>query len=178
RVFAQDDQGYRRLMELSSAAYLEASDGVPKLAKAHLLERTEGLILLTGGAAGQVARLCAKGKIDAAAEELAMLAEAYPGRIYVEITRHGTDAERESEAPLLDLAYDQGLPIVATHDARFLSPDDAPAHDALMCIANGEYLGQEDRQQVAPSQYLKTAAEMGELFADLPEALATTAEVA
>ncbi|MEM7005598.1 MAG: DNA polymerase III subunit alpha [Pseudomonadota bacterium] len=178
RLYAQDETGYRRLMELASAAFLESSDGIPKLGKHHLFERTEGLILLTGGAEGQIARLCAKGKTDAAREQLLSLSKAYPDRLYIELTRHGTEAERASEAGLLDLAYGNALPIVATHDARFLEMEQARAHDALMCISNGEYLGQEDRQRVAPSQYLKTADEMRELFSDLPEAIDTTCEIA
>ena len=178
RLYAQNQTGYARLMELSSLAYLEADDGVPKLAKTHLFERTDGLILLTGGAEGQVARLCARGKQEAAGDELKALMAAYPGRLYIEITRHGTPEEHRSEPGLLDLAYANNLPIVATHDARFQTEADAGAHDALMCISNGEYLGQDDRQRVAPSQYLKTANEMRALFADLPEALDTTAEIA
>ena len=107
-----------------------------------------------------------------------MLRQAYPDRCYVEITRHGGNAEIIAEPILVDLAYELDLPLVATHDARFLRPGDAGAHDALMCIRNGEYLGQEDRQKVSQSQYLKTAEEMRELFSDLPEAIENTAIVA
>ena len=177
-LYAQNETGYRRLMYLSSRAYLDAADGVPKLAKSLLLEQTDGLILLTGGAAGEAAKLLLKGRHADARTELSTLAHTYSGRCYVEITRHGTPEERATEADLLGLAYELGLPIVATHDARFLKPDDAQAHDAMMCIANGEYLGQPDRKRVSPQQYLKTPSEMALLFADLPEALANTAEVA
>ncbi|MDP1554137.1 MAG: PHP domain-containing protein, partial [Hyphomonas sp.] len=177
-LYAQNDAGYQRLMFLSSRAFLDAPDGVPKLHRRLLLEDTEGLILLTGGAEGEVARNIQKGRLGDARTELSTLATAYPGRCYVEITRHGTPAELKSEAGLLELAYELGLPIVATHDARFLKPDDAVAHDALMCIANGEYLGQEDRKRVERSQYLQSPAAMRELFSDLPEALASTVEIA
>ena len=177
-LYAQNETGYRRLMYLSSRAYLDAADGVPKLAKSLILEQTDGLILLTGGAEGEAAKLLLKGRHADARTELSTLAHTYSGRCYVEITRHGTPEERATEADLLGLAYELGLPIVATHDARFLKPDDAQAHDAMMCIANGEYLGQPDRKRVSPQQYLKTPSEMALLFADLPEALANTAEVA
>lgn len=177
-VYAQNEAGYRRLMYLSSKAYLDAADGVPRLLKSYLLEDTEGLILLTGGAEGEVARHILKGRLADARTELSTLAAAYPGRCYVEITRHGTQEEIKTEPDLLTLAYELGLPVVATHDARFLKPDDVTAHDALMCIANGEYLGQDDRKRVQPEQYLKTAAEMEALFEDLPEAIETTAEIA
>ncbi len=177
-LYAQNDVGYKRLMLLSSRAYLDAADGVPKLSRDLLLENTDGLILLTGGAEGEVARHLLKGRNADARTELSTLAAAYPGRCYVEITRHGTDDEYACEDGLIDLAYELGLPLVATHDARFMKSSDAKAHDAMMCISNGQYLGQEDRKRVDASQYLKTASEMQELFADLPEAIANTAEIA
>ncbi len=177
-LYAQNETGYRRLMALSSFAYLDAENGVPRIHQDYLEEQADGLILLTGGAEGDVARALLRGRTDDARALLQAYADNYPGRCYVEITRHGKPDERACEAGLLALAYELGLPIVATHDARFLKPEDASAHDALMCIANSAYLGQDDRPQVAPSQYLKSPEEMRMLFADLPEALAATAEIA
>lgn len=177
-LYAQNEVGYGRLMQLSSFAYLESEDGTPRLKREHLLEKTDGLILLTGGPEGQLAKLCIKDKMEQAGALLDELSRAYPGRTYVELTRHGSEDEIKAEPRLLELAYAQDVPIVATHDARFMKPGDANAHDALMCISNGEYLGQENRHQVEPSQYLKTADEMRELFAELPEALEMTAEIA
>ena len=177
-LYAQNDEGYKRLMLLSSRAYLDAADGVPKLHRDLLLDNTEGLILLTGGAEGQVAKHLLKGRVADARTELSTLAAAYPGRCYVEITRHGTEDEYAAEEGLVDLAYELSLPLVATHDARFMKSADAKAHDAMMCISNGQYLGQDDRKRVDPSQYLKTADEMVSLFEDLPEAIANTSEIA
>jgi len=177
-LYAQDEPGYRRLMELSSLAYLEAEDGVPRLKREHLFEKTDGLILLTGGASGEAGQLIQKGKQDAAEEVLKSFAASYPDRCYVELTRHGLPEEANSEPGLIEAAYNLGLPLVATHDARFMQRDDAKAHDAMMCIANGEYLGQDDRKRVSPEQYLKSSAEMNELFADLPEAISSTVEIA
>ena len=177
-LYAQNEIGYKRLMLLSSRAYLDAADGVPKLSRELLLDKTDGLILLTGGAEGEVARHLLKARIADARTELSTLASAYPGRCYVEITRHGTEDEYACEEGLIDLAYELGLPLVATHDARFMKPSDAKAHDAMMCISNGQYLGQEDRKRVDASQYLKTAEEMRELFSDIPEAIANTFEIA
>ncbi len=177
-LYAQTAEGYQRLMFLSSRAYLDSSDGIARLNRRYLFEENTGLIALTGGAEGEAAQLLLKGRIREARTELSTLAAAFPGRCYVEITRHGTAAESRTEAGLLDLAYDLGLPIVATHDARFLKAADATAHDALMCIANGAYLGQEDRPRVSPTQYLKSKDEMLQLFSDLPEAIGSTAEIA
>ena len=137
-IYAQNQVGYQRLMYLSSQAYLESETGVPALAQRHVFENTDGLIVLTGGAQGAVARCLLKGKQSDARDVLYALSAAYPGRCYVEITRHGTPEEAKTEAGLIELAYALGLPLVATHDARFLKPTDAGAHDALMCIANGE----------------------------------------
>ncbi|MEM8616208.1 MAG: DNA polymerase III subunit alpha, partial [Pseudomonadota bacterium] len=144
----------------------------------YLQAETEGLLLLTGGVQGRVAQHLLKGRTGDARTVLERYAADFPGRCYVEITRHGTADERATEPGLLGLAYDLELPIVATHDARFMAASDAAAHDAMMCIANGAYLGQDDRPTVAPDQYLKTAEEMAVLFADLPEALETTVEIA
>lgn len=177
-IYAQNQVGYQRLMYLSSQAYLESETGVPALAQRHVFESTDGLIVLTGGAQGAAARCLLKGKQNEARDILQALSAAYPERCYVEITRHGTPEEAKTESGLIELAYELGLPLVATHDARFLKPSDAGAHDALMCIANGEYLGQDDRQRVAPSQYLKSQDEMRALFADLPEAIESTVEIA
>ena len=177
-LYAQNDVGYKRLMLLSSRAYLDAADGVPKLHRDLLLENTDGLILLTGGSEGQVAKHLLKGRLADARTELSTMATAYPGRCYVEITRHGTDDEYATEDGLIDLAYELDLPLVATHDARFMKSADAKAHDAMMCISNGQYLGQDDRKRVDPSQYLKSADEMVSLFEDLPEAIANTSEIA
>ncbi|MEL6568031.1 MAG: DNA polymerase III subunit alpha [Pseudomonadota bacterium] len=177
-LYAQNDAAYRRLMYLSSQAYLEANDGVPKLAERHVYEKTDGLIALTGGTEGCVAEAIARGKMEDARSALERLSTAYPGRTYVEIMRHGVSAESETEPGLLEMAYDLSLPVVATQDARFLAAKDARAHDAMMCIAHGRYLGEDDRPRVSQAQYLKTADEMRLLFADLPEAIETTAEIA
>ena len=177
-LYAQNEAGYRRLMYLSSQAYLEPGDGVARLSRAHLMEETDGLILLTGGVEGRVGQWLARGKTDEAMAELEALAAAYPGRVYVELMRHGLPVEGEVEPGLLELAYRLGLPIVATHDARFLEEKDASAHDAMLCISHGRYLGEDERPRVSPQQYLKTGDEMRLLFADLPEAISATAEIA
>jgi len=178
RLYAMNETGYGRLMELSSLAYLESQNGVPGLALEHVFEKTEGLICLTGGGQGHLGQLLATGREKEARAWLERLLEAYGDRLYVELQRHGAAEEAVVEPLALELAYEMGLPIVATHDARFEKPGDHGAHDALMCIAAGKYLGQDDRPKVTPRQYLKTPQEMAELFADLPEAIETTGELA
>src|SRR5262249_58587248 len=91
-------------------------------------------------------------------------------RLYVELQRHGLPQERAAEPLLLDLAYDNHLPIVATNEPYFASPDDFEAHDALICIAEGSYVVVDQRRRLSPEHYFKSARQMTELFADLPEA--------
>ena len=92
--------------------------------------------------------------------------------------RHGIDKERRVEAALIDLAYAKGLPLVATNEPYFAAADDYEAHDALLCIAGGRLIAETDRDQLTPDHRFKTRAEMAVLFADIPEALASTVEIA
>ena len=116
---------------------------------------------------------------------LTRLAAIYPGRLYVELQRHPgeggrlTDAEAASERGLVEMAYAGGLPLVATNDVYFPESSMYQAHDALICIAEGAYVDQQQpRRRLTPQHYFKTEAEMATLFADLPEALENTVEIA
>ncbi len=178
-LFAQDAAGYANLMRLSSLAYLDAdSHEEPHVLFDRLLQHSEGLIAFTGGGDGAFATLLAEGKGDIVAAALARLEAALPNRLYVELQRHGELIEAETEAALIDLAYARGLPLIATNDIRFEKQSDHRAHDALLCIAAGSYLGEEDRPRVTEQHYFKSQAQMRELFSDLPEAIENTAEVA
>src|SRR6476619_6848781 len=106
------------------------------------------------------------------------LASLFGDRLYVELQRHGIDKERRVESGLIDLAYAKGLPLVATNEPYFASNDDYEAHDALLCIAGGKLIAETDREQLTPDHRFKTRAEMAVLFADIPEALASTVEIA
>src|SRR5690606_18858289 len=102
----------------------------------------------------------------------------FPGRLYVELQRHGMPVEEAIEPGLIDLAYDLDLPLVATNECFFPSADDYEAHDALLCIAEGAYIGQEDRRRLTPHHAFKSASEMRQVFADLLEAVDNTLAVA
>jgi|CXWL01.1.fsa_nt_gi DNA polymerase-3 subunit alpha len=178
-VFAQNAAGYANLMQLSSAAFLEvAATEAPHVALPRLLAANEGLIALTGGGLGPLAPLIEAGRIDDARALLQQLAAAFGNRLYVELHRHGEKLEADTEGALVELAYELGLPLVATNDIRFLVRADHAPHDALVCIASSSYLGEEDRPRVTAEHYFKSAAEMEALFADLPEAIANTSEIA
>ena len=177
-IYAKDDVGYQRLMALSSLAYLESETGVPVLKEEHALTQTDGLMVLSGGAKGEAGQAACRGKADQVLAALSKLKSAYPDRCYVEIQRHDEPEELQSEPYLIDAAYELGLPLVAVQDARFLKREDHSAHDALMCIRNGQYVGQSERVRITEEHYLKTEAEMVELFSDLPEAIDNTLEIA
>ena len=178
-LLAQNETGYRNLLKLTSAAFLHsaAEDSVCASLK-WLEEWTDGLICLTGGFDGPIDCLVRKGREAEARAGLETLAALFPDRFYVEVQRHRDRARESAEGPLLDLAYDLELPIVATNEPFFPSPDDYEAHDALLCIAEGAYVHQDDRRKATPDHYFKSPAEMAVLFADLPEAIENTVEIA
>ncbi|QDO98980.1 DNA polymerase III subunit alpha [Ferrovibrio terrae] len=178
-LLAQTEAGYANLMKLSTKAYLEPPPGeVAQIQWADLEACAEGVICLTGGPSGPIARLVLDGQIDAAREQLKTLAGIFPGRTYVELQRHGWASEAKSEPGLLDLAYELNLPLVATNDCYFPDEDMYVAHDALLCIAEGSYVGEQNRRRVTPDHRFKSAEEMRVLFADLPEAIDNTLVIA
>ncbi|MGB0747756.1 MAG: DNA polymerase III subunit alpha [Magnetospiraceae bacterium] len=178
-LLVQNEIGYHNLLKLVSKAFLDSPDPTePQISLADLAPRGAGLILLTGGAAGPIGRLLATGQGDKAQVLLQDLVGIFPGACYVEISRHGVDAERLSEGGLIDLAYDLDLPLVATNAAYFLDEEEYDAHDALICIAAGAYLSESERRRLTPDHRLKTPAEMRALFSDLPEAIENTLVIA
>jgi DNA polymerase-3 subunit alpha len=178
-LLVQNEAGYRNLTKLLSAAYLEAEPGDYPHVKAPMLARhAEGLIALTGGPGGPINRLLIDGQPGAADEALDKLAAIFEGRLYVELQRHGLAEERAAEEALVDFAYAKSLPLVATNDVHFGPEDMYEAHDALLCIADATFVSQDDRRRLTREHRFKTPAEMAAQFADLPEALDNTLEIA
>src|SRR5438270_109224 len=178
-LLAAQERGYRSLMRLNSRAFLETPDTHAPHIKFDWFEgETEGLIALTGGPDGPISLALQADQTALAAARCERLASLFGNRIYVELQRHGIDKERRVEAGLIDLAYSRGLPLVATNEPYFASADDYEAHDALLCIAGGRLIAETDRVQLTPDHRFKTRAEMAVLFADIPEALASTVEIA
>ncbi|MCC6949109.1 MAG: DNA polymerase III subunit alpha [Bradyrhizobiaceae bacterium] len=178
-LLAASEAGYRNLMALVSRSFLEVEDTESSHVKfAWLAERADGLIALTGGPDGVLDGAIVAGRLEVARARLEQLAAIYPGRLYVELQRHGMEQERIAEPALIELAYSAGLPLVATNEPFFAERDDHEAQDALLAIAEGRIVAESDRRQLSPEHRFKTRAEMMELFADLPEALASTVEIA
>jgi DNA polymerase-3 subunit alpha len=178
-LIAKNEAGYRNLIKLSSRAYLDSPDTAePHVSFDYLKEHAVGLICLTGGPHGPINAPLVQGQHAMARHRLAELQNVFGDRLYVELQRHELPEERAAEPGLIALAYELGLPLVATNEPYFAKPDDYAAHDALICIAEGEVLSAEDRRRLTPEHYFKSQQEMSALFADLPEAVSNTVEVA
>jgi DNA polymerase-3 subunit alpha len=188
-LLAQDEAGYLNLMRLNTRLYIDGamtgSANLPQVTLEELAQHARGLVCLTGGPEGPLGRFHATGQHQKARALLERLAAIYPGRLYVELQRHpgpgGALPEHEAlaERGALDLAYAMDLPIVATNDVYFPKAEMFEAHDALICIAEGAYVDQsQPRRRLTPQHFFKTEAEMAALFADLPEALENTVEIA
>src|ERR1700712_1007014 len=178
-LLAAKERGYRSLMRLNSRAFLETPIHQAPHIKLEWLEGySEDLIALTGGPEGPISLALHADQAALAAARCDRLGGLFGDRLYVELQRHNIDKERRVESGLIDLAYAKGLPLVATNEPYFASTDDYEAHDALLCIAGGKLTAETDREQLTPDHRFKTRAEMAVLFADIPEALASTVEIA
>ena len=178
-LLAKDEQGYANLCKLVSSAHLERPiEQDPHVEFATLEGLSDGLIALTAGAEGALARLIADGQQPKAVAYLDRLQALFAGRLYVELSRRGNAVEQSAEATLIDLAFARDLPLVATNPAAYSDPSFHAAHDAMLCIAGSAYLESADRPSSSPDAWLKDGAAMAELFSDLPEALANTAVIA
>jgi DNA polymerase III subunit alpha len=178
-LLAKDETGYRNLMKLSSRSYLDSADNAePHVPWSLLEELQQGLICLSGGSQGPIDQALVQGQQLQAKQRAVRLKQMFGDRFYVELQRHGMEVERAAEPGLISLAYELDIPLAAANECYFASPDDFAAHDALICIAEGEVIATEDRWRLTPEHYFKSQAEMAALFADLPEAIENTVEVA
>ncbi|MGI9390591.1 MAG: DNA polymerase III subunit alpha [Boseongicola sp.] len=183
-LLAQNRQGYECLMKLNSALYLRESDW-PHITIEELEANSNDLICLSGGPDGPIGRLLRARQRPKAEALVTRLAAAFPRRLYLELQRHPTEngqlpeAEQLTEGPLVEIAYANELPLVATNDVYFQDAKMYEAHDALICIADGAYVDQQaPRRRLTQQHYFKSPSEMVALFADLPEAIENTVEIA
>ena len=184
-LLAQSEAGYMNLMKLNSCLYLDKGGQQIQVTLEELERYSAGLICLTGGPDGPLGRFLQAGQGAKARALMDRLIAAFPDRLYVELQRHPGEggklpvSEAQSERGLIEMAYDLGLPLVATNDVYFPKAAMYEAHDALICIAEGAYVDQQQpRRRLTPQHYFKSEAEMCALFADLPEALENTVEIA
>ena len=178
-LLVQNQAGYRNLTRLLSRGYREGQGrGRPQLQREWLAEANSGLIALSGRHGG-IGMALLGGHPERAREAAAWWQRHFPDRCYLEITRCGRRDDETHLQAAVAFARETGLPVVATNDVRFLEREDFEAHEARVCIASGRVLNDERRpRDYSPEQYLKPAAEMAALFADLPEAVDNTLEIA
>ena len=179
-LLAMDNSGYHNLTLLISRAWREGQyHGLPRVQRQWLDEHADGVLALSGGCQGDVGQLLLNGhEAEAKAALLAWMA-TYPDRYYLEVHRTGRPGEEDYLHAVVALAAELDCPVVATNDVRFLSADEFEAHEARVCIGEGRTLNDTRRpRRYSAEQYLRTPDEMSKLFADLPEALANSVEIA
>ena len=178
-LYAQNEQGYENLCRLVSASHLDRPTELDAHIPLELLaNHNEGLIALTAGGEGAVAKLLAGEQQSEAETYLGQLQQYFPERLYIELSRRDDPVEEAAEAGLIELAMDRDIPLVATNPSCFAEPDFHEAHDAMKCIAGSAYVESDDREKPSPHLWIKSVEAMEELFADIPEALANTAVIA
>jgi len=180
-LLVQDRRGYANLCELLTRAWLTNQHRGRAELRTDWFEggASDGLIALSGAAQGEVGALLLAGRAELAAQTAQRLAALFPRRFYLEIQRAGREHDEAHVRAALALAVRLKLPVVATHPVQFVDRDAFRAHEARVCIAEGYTLADPRRPRVfTPEQYFKTRAEMGELFADVPAALANSVEIA
>ena len=178
-LYAQDEGGYQALCALVSEAHLDRPiEQPPHVTFAALTGRTDGLLALTAGGEGALARLYAEDQPARAGAYADRLQALFPERLYVELCRRDDLVEVAAEEALIALAYARDLPLVATNPSCFADAAFGDAHDAMLCIASSSYVDSEDRQRSCPHAWMKPADVMTALFADVPEAIANTLLVA
>ena len=180
-LLIQNQTGYMNIIKLMNKSYLGGLTGTaekPQITLEDLKSYNEGLIVLTAGADGQAGRLILENRQDEAEQFILSLQKIFGNRLYMELSRLGLEKEVKTEPLFIEWAYKYNIPLVATNEALFFDAEMFEAHDALVCIAAGEYVANENRFHFSPNQRLKTAAEMLELFKDIPEATANTVQIA
>ena len=179
-LLVQNTRGYLNLSELLARAYTQnAGRAQPVLKWVWMSELGEGLIALSGAQSGALGQALVQGDNTRAHEVALQLAAMFPHRFYIELQRAGRVDDERHVAASVQLAARLGLPVVATHPVQFSMADDYGAHEARVCIADGEILGNPRRvRRFTREQYFKSTAQMQQLFADLPSALANTVEIA
>jgi len=176
----QNREGYLNLSRLISRCYVDGQErGIPTLNKAWIEGYTEGLIVLSGGRESDVGMALLSGNTALAEELLRGWQALFPDRYYIELQRTGRDNEEAYIAEAVSLAARTDMPVVATNDVHFLKSDNFAAHEVRVCIHDGRPLDDPRRPKLySEQQYLRSAEEMAELFADIPEALENTVEIA
>lgn len=179
-LLAKSEAGYKNLLQHVSNLYLENNhqNGVLCINLEALADKTDGLIALTGFNDGVWGKLISQELLEDANETIIKLNELFKDNLYIEIQRHGSQEEQIIEPIMVKAAMEHNIPLVATNNAFFIDSSYFEAHDALLCIASGQYVLQDDRKKLTHHHFLKSSKDMIELFKDMPEAIINTINIA
>ncbi len=186
-ILAKNKQGYKNLCKLSSIAYIDGYYYNPRIDHSLLEKYHEGLIICSACLGGELPQKIMNGDIEGAEQSLHWFKNIFGDDFYIEIQRHKTDKpnadqetfERQQEVNkvLIDLARKTNTKIVATNDVHFVEEEHSEAHDRLICLSTGKDFDDPNRMHYTKQEWLKTPQEMGQAFADIPEALENTQEI-
>lgn len=177
-LIAMNEEGFGNLLSLASLAYEDGAGAGPSLTINQLSAAHLGLICLSGGAHGPIGEALWQDDKALAEQRLDQLQSVFQDRLYIELQRHGTEQEKATEAGFIALAYARNLPLVATNENFFSAKTDYEAHDALLAIAESRLVSDDDRRRLTPEHAFASQEEMRRRFADCPEAIANTLEIA
>ena len=171
-LIAKNEEGYKRIMELSSKSFIENKNiSEPHCKLSELFNLSHGIIILSGGMNGLIGKLFNKGKTEDIEKIYNILNKNYKNNFYIEIQRHGDQSEKSFENFNLNISNKYQIPIIASHEVYYLEKSSYEAHDALMCIGSKTYINDVNRVKLTSEHYLKSNEEMVKIFTDLPEAL-------
>ncbi len=186
-VLAKNERGYHNLIKLVSLAWTEGFYSHPRIDKVNLEKYKEGLIVSSACLGGEIPRLIQEGNFEEARNCIAWFKKTWGDDYYLELQRHKATVPRANHevfpiqqqvnAKLIEFAREFDIKLICTNDVHFVDEEDAEAHDRLICVSTGKFLSDEKRMLYSKQEWMKTQAEMNELFADLPEALANTEEI-
>ncbi len=178
-LLAQNQTGYQNLLKLASIAQLEGFYYKPRIDKDVLAQHSEGLIALTACAQGEIPQLLFRKQTDQAREAVRWYQAHFPDRFYFELQSHDIPEFEPVYRQMVELGREMGVPLVATNDIHYARPEQADAHDVLLCIGTGKTVNETNRMRMTdPSYYMRSPEEMARLYAHLPEALANTVKIA
>ncbi len=178
-LLAESYVGYKNLIRLSTAGYLEGFYYRPRIDKELLAEHSEGLVCMSGCLAAEIPTLLRGGRDEDARRVATAFRDLFgEGRFWLELQDHGLEDQRLVNEGLKKLSADLHVPVVATNDCHYLLPEDHFAHDVLVCIQTGKTIHSQDRMRYSPQHYLKTQAEMSELFSCTPDAVDNSVVIA
>ena len=186
-LLAKDLQGYRNLIKMVSQAWIDGYYYRPRIDKELLEQYHEGIIATSACLGGEIPQHIMYGNIEEAEKSIQWFKGLFGDDFYLELQRHKTDnplgnqetyeKQQQVNAVLLELGKKHGVKVIATNDIHFLNEEDAEAHDRLICLSTGKDLNDPKRMRYSKQEWMKTTAEMNELFADVPEVLANTQEI-